>query len=47
MKNIKSDLSIIVSVSFSNKLMLKDWNHKTSIMDILHLEENKKVYKKN
>ena len=36
-----------VSVSFSNKLMLKDWNYKTLLMDMLSLEENKLVYKKN
>ena len=29
-----------VSMSFSNKLMLKDWNYRTPITDILNLEEN-------
>ena len=46
-KNIMSDLSIIVSVSFSNKLMLKDWNYRTHNTDILNLDENKFVHKKN
>ena len=46
-QNIKLDLSIIVSASFSNKLMLKDWNFRTHNMDMLNLDENKSVYKKN
>ena len=41
------DLSRIVSVSFSNKLMLNDWNYRTIIMCLLNLEENKLDYKKN
>ena len=40
-------LSIIVSVSFSNKLMLKDWNYRTLNTDMLNLDENKFVHKKN
>ena len=39
--------STVVSMSFSNKLTLKDWNYGTPIMDILNLEENKLDYKKN
>ena len=39
-RNIKGDLSIIVSMNFSNKLMLKDWNWETPMTDILNLEEN-------
>ena len=35
------------SISFSNKLMLKDWNYRTPITDILNLEENNLDYKKN
>ena len=48
-KNIKSDLSIAVSMSFSNKLTLKDWNwnYKIPIMDFLNPEEKKLDYKKN
>ena len=46
-KSIKLDLSIFVSVSFSNKLMLKDWNYKTYNTDTWNLDENKFVYKKN
>ena len=34
-------------MNFSNKLTLKDWNWRTPITDILNLEENKLVYKKN
>ena len=37
----------IVSVSFSNKLMLNDWNYRTHNTDLLNLDENKFVYKKN
>ena len=33
-------------MSFSNKLMLKDWNYRTPITDILNLEENNLDYKK-
>ena len=35
------------SASFSNKLMLKDWNYRTHNMDMLNLDENKCVNKKN
>ena len=34
-------------MSFSNKLMLKDWNWRAPITDILNLEENKLGYKMN
>ena len=44
---IKLDLSIIVSASFSNKFMLKDRNYRTHNTEILNLDENKFVYKKN
>ena len=37
----------IASVSYSNILMLKDWNYKTLITDTLNLDGNKFVYKKN
>ena len=37
----KLDVSTVVSMSFSNKLMLEDWNCKTLIMDMSNLEENK------
>ena len=37
----------IVLVSFSNKLMLNDWNWRTPITDTLNLDENKCDYKKN
>ena len=30
-------------MSFGNKLMLKDWNHRTLIMDTLNLEENNRL----
>ena len=46
-RNIKCDLLTIVSKSFSNKLMLKDWNWRTPITDILNLEEKNLTYKKN
>ena len=39
-RNIKWDLSTVVSMCSSNKLMLKDWNWRTPITDILNLEEN-------
>ena len=39
-------VSIIVSVSFSNKPMLKDWNCRTHNTDMLSLDEIKVVYKK-
>ena len=38
---------IIASVSFSNKLVLKDWNYRTHNTDILNLEESKFDCKKN
>ena len=37
----------IVSVSFSIKLMLKDWNYRTHNIDLLNLDENKFACKKN
>ena len=40
-------LSIIVSMSFSNMLVLRDWNYKTHNTDTVNLDENKFVYKKN
>ena len=48
-KNTKLNLSIIASVSCSNKLMLKDWNYRTLNTDgyMLNLDENRFVYKKN
>ena len=39
-------LKIDVSLSFSNKLMLKDWNCKTLIKDMLNLEDDKLDYMK-
>ena len=45
--NIKLDLSIIASVSYSNMLMLRDWNYKTHNTDTLTLDENEFVYKKS
>ena len=47
LRNIKLDLSIFASVSFSNTLVLEDWNYKTINTDILSLDETKYVYKKN
>ena len=46
-RNIKLDLSIIASVSFSSKLMLKDWNYRTLNTDAMSLDENKFVFYKN
>ena len=46
-RNIKLDPSIIASVSFSNKVTLKDWSYRTLITDILSRDENKFVYNKN
>ena len=46
-KNIKSHLSINVSISFSNKLMLKEWIWMTPITDTLNLEEKNLAHKKN
>ena len=46
-KSIKLDLSTIASVSYSNMLMLKDWNWRTKNTEKLNLEENKYVYKKS
>ena len=43
-RHIKLDLSVTASVSFSNKLMLKDWNYRTLNTDILSLHENKYVH---
>ena len=40
-RNMKWDLLTVVSMSSSNKLMLKDWNY------ILNLEENNFAHKKN
>ena len=37
-KNTKSDLSVMVSVSSSNKLTLKGWNYMTHNTDLLNLE---------
>ena len=37
-ESIKLDLTIAVSMSFSNKLMLKDWNCKTLNTDVLNLD---------
>ena len=34
-------------MNFSNKLTLKEWSCETLIMDILNLEENNLVYKRN
>ena len=46
-KNIKLDLSTNVLMSFSNKLMLKDWNWRTPIAEKLKPEENNLDHKKN
>ena len=46
-KNKKGDLSRIVSMNFSNKLILKDWNWRTPITDFLSLDKSKQDYKKN
>ena len=40
-------LRALVSMSFSNKLTLNDWNWRTPITGILNLEENNLDYKKN
>ena len=45
--NINLGLSLIVSVSYSKMLMLRDWNYKTHNTDTLNLDENKFAYKKN
>ena len=42
-KSIKLDLSIVVSMSFSNKLTLKDWTYRTLIMDGQGMEESPKA----
>ena len=34
-------------MSFSKTLMLKDWNYRMPITDILNLEENSVEFKKN
>ena len=46
-RNIKWDLLTAVSMSFSNNLVLKDWNYRTHNTDLLSLDENKFDYKKN
>ena len=46
-RNGKWDVSKAVSMSFSNKLVLKDWNYRTPITGMLNLFENKFDYKKN
>ena len=46
-RNAKVNLLTIVSMSFSNKLVLKDWIWTTPITDMLNLERKKLVYKKN
>ena len=43
----QGDLSIIVSVSFSINLMLKEWNYRTHNTEKLNLDENNFVHKKN
>ena len=43
---MKQELQV-VSVSFSNKFMLKDWNYRTHNTEMLNLDENKFVYRKN
>ena len=45
-RNIKRDLLTVVSMSSSNKLMIKDWNWRTPITDLLKLEENNFANKK-
>ena len=37
-RNIKWNLLTVVSMSFSSKIVLKDWNWRTPITDILNLE---------
>ena len=44
---IKWDLLTPVSMSFSNKLLLNDWNWRTLNKGILSPDENKFVYKKS
>ena len=46
-RNIKWVLLTVVSVTFSNKLVLKDWNYRTHNTDMLNLDKIKFVYKKN
>ena len=46
-KNIQLDVSISLSMSFSNKLLLKDWNYRTPVIYLLNLDENKCDCKKN
>ena len=46
-RNTKWNLLAIVLISFSNRLMLNDWNWRTPITDMLNLDENKFDYKKN
>ena len=40
-RNIKWNLLTIVSMSFSNKLMLKDWNYRTHNTDMSNPEESR------
>ena len=46
-RNIKLDPSIIASLSFSNKVTLKDWSYRTLNTDILSLDGKKFVYNKS
>ena len=46
-RNTKWNLSVIVLVSFSNKLVLNDWIWRTPITDMLNLDENKFDCKKS
>ena len=49
-KNTKLNLSIIVSVCFSKQIYKqksKDWRCRSHNTDVLNLDENKFVYKKN
>ena len=46
-RNTKWNLLTSVLVSFSNKLMLNDWNWRTPITDTLNLDDTKCDYKKN
>ena len=46
-RNTKWNLWTTVLLSFSNKLMLKDWNCRAHNTDIMNLEETELVYKKN
>ena len=46
-RNTKCNLWTTVLMSFSNELMLKDWNCVAHNTDIINLEETELVYKKN